>query len=85
MERIRSTPTLTTIPRPIMLRLRVSAQPTSRATHSPGRADYPMTQYAPGGTRRSELRCSKTFLSRAGLILGGSGARSEMKQLHAVR
>lgn len=29
MERIRSTPTLTTIPRPIMLRLRLSVQPTS--------------------------------------------------------
>jgi hypothetical protein len=57
MERIRSTPTLTTIPRPIMLRLRVSVQPTSWASRSPGRADYPMTQYAPGGTRRSELRC----------------------------
>jgi hypothetical protein len=56
MERIRSTPTLTTIPRPIMLRLRVSVQPTSRATHCPGRADYSMAQYAPGGTRRSALR-----------------------------
>ena len=85
MERSRSTPTLTTIPLPIMLRLRLSVQPTKRATHSPGRADYSMTQYAPGATRRSELRCWRTLLSRAGLILGGSGARSEMKQLQAVR
>ncbi len=40
MERIRSTPTLTTIPRPIMLRLRLSVQLTSRRPIAPGRAHY---------------------------------------------